>query len=723
MFKIAVAFLLMLACVTSVGTAKDDEFNVDFSCGWDGYYRPMEWTPIEIGIDSERTEPFGGTLIASAPQDGLNTLSVVRHFVLTPDSPQSLPLVTKFAFGLGRCDLEIRDQRGRIQHEQTIDLWDYTPENRMLQAVREMDLFLGMIGQPRFGLLRLPRDTVSLSARGEGKVFVGRKVAQAVPWDWTGFVSLDVLVLYDPDWTLLRPEQMQAIIDWVSKGGTALVVLGRHPLPSDNPLARTLPFDVGEPRQTEVPATVLGQWGLVADAGETVTSWPLFSKPGARLIESTKVSTGGYLYGVGRVGFGRVAVLGFDPATLPQNQADRAAAFWSAQVRLCLGDIPETPGESASSGPDRFASLNGRGRTIAVAPDSEEDDEQARHNEQWFQISVAQKASNDVMEYLYQVAEMRPLSIWWVILTLSALAFILGPLDYLVLKRLDRLPYTWLTSTVWIVLFTIGAYYGVQAVRGGDMQLRAVTVLDGIAGSDRAWSTCYAGLYSPRSAEYQLTGLGDRQWWSGIAPSQEQLWANQQQSALRLIPCLQEDGANLPMSVPINIWTVQSLLTESPLDSLPFTASVTRTDEGQVVEIENTSDAQIRVGCVLLKDGYMYLGPVAARSKASFDGRMHPFNPWRAERVIPMRGRRFEGVPTTPVPEYPSSLDEVARNACLAQGCFERTVAMHAYLDSGAVLVCVEFENAPPPFGVKDRSYAVNHIQLARQIVFPKDGI
>ena len=244
MFKIAVAFLLMLTCVSSVGTAKDAEFYVDFSCGWDGYYRPMEWTPIEIGVDSDLTEPFGGTFIASAPQDGLNTLNVARHFVLTPDRTESLPLVTKFAFGMGRCDLEIRDQRGRRQWEQSVDLWDFTAESRVLSTVRDSDMLLGVIGQPRFGLLRVPRDTVCLSARGEGNVYVGRKVPRAVPWDWTGFVSLDVLVVYDPDWTLLRPEQMQAMTEWVSNGGTLMLILGRHPLPPSSPLAQVIPFEL-----------------------------------------------------------------------------------------------------------------------------------------------------------------------------------------------------------------------------------------------------------------------------------------------------------------------------------------------------------------------------------------------------------------------------------------------------------------------------------------------
>ena len=28
----------------------DEVFNVDFFVGWEGYYRPMNWTPVEIGI-------------------------------------------------------------------------------------------------------------------------------------------------------------------------------------------------------------------------------------------------------------------------------------------------------------------------------------------------------------------------------------------------------------------------------------------------------------------------------------------------------------------------------------------------------------------------------------------------------------------------------------------------------------------------------------------------
>lgn len=746
MSRLAVVFLMVLAGAPHA-VAKV-EFNVDFFCGWGGHYRPMEWTPVEIGITSDLTEPFAGTFTISARQDGLNTLTVARHFVLTPDLPQHLPLVTKFGFGMGRCDLAIRDTRGRVQWDYSANLWDFSSQARVLQAVQEQDLLIGIIGQPQFGLLRLPRETVSASDRGPGVVVVGSKVPRVAPRDWTGYVSLDVLVLYDPDWSLLPREALQAMAEWVSNGGTLLLVLGQHPLSGGNPLAEIVPFHIGEVRQNEIGPETLAQWGLDARAPETVATWPLFAKPDALLTQQMAAEGGGYVCGLGSVGFGRVAVLGFDPSLLSEVQAGHAASFWTAHLKACLEDRPALQQRYVPAGQETDGAPYGimpadprfqrepqvgpvagrRGRTIELSPSG--GGQAPGRNPNMYQISVAQSAGNRVMEYLYELSQMKPLSIWWVILILTTLALLLGPVDYFVLKRLDRLPYTWLTSMGWIVVFTVGAYYGVQALRGGRMQLRAVSVLDGIAESAPggpaagAWATYYTGLFAPRSADYRFEGLDPRQWWSGIAPTQDQLYAFQTESALRQIHCVQEDGANLPMSVPISIWTVQSLLTESPLDRMPFAADVERAGDNVVLEIENLADCPIRTGFVLFEDAYATFGRVRAGSTESFTLRPSPFNTWSVPN--PNTYRRYRAgqrlpIELTPAPRYPVNLGLVDSSAFLAPGCFDRTLAMHAYLRRGAALIVVEFERAPPPFAVKDRSYDVVHIQLARLIVLPKD--
>ena len=310
MLRVTTRCLLVLMGVSFASAAKP-EFNLDFACGWDGCYRPMEWTPVEIGISSDLTAPFGGSLTISGPQDSQNNLHIVHPFVLTPNEAISVPLVTKMTFGIGQCGVTIRDEQGRTWAEQAIELWDASGKSRMLQTVRDPDMLIGVIGQPLFNVLRLSQEAVAMSSRGSGKVFVGHKGYRAVPWDWTGFVSLDLLVLYDPDWAQLRPEQVRAMGDWVSNGGTLLLILGSHPLPANSPLLPLLPFTPDRPRQVTIPEQVLSRWELDAASAQTVTAWPLSAKPGGLVVGSSEGSA--ELFGVGLVEFGRIAVLAFDP--------------------------------------------------------------------------------------------------------------------------------------------------------------------------------------------------------------------------------------------------------------------------------------------------------------------------------------------------------------------------------------------------------------------------
>ena len=721
MVRSVIAALCVLTWASCVQGAKEIEFNVTFDCGWDGYYRPMEWTPVEVGITSDLKEPFAGSFSLAARQDGLNTLNVAQSFVLMPDVSRPVSLVAKFAFGAADCELVIRDGRGRTRWRHSRTIWDFSPQNRLLRAVHEQDLLIGLIGPGQFGLMRLPKETSCMSSRGPGQVYVGPRLPRAAPWDWTAYASLDVLVLCDPDWSLLRPQQVKAICDWVSNGGSALLILGRHPLPQDSPLRAAMPFHIGEPRQVEIPAQAMEDWGLGSQQTQTVTAWPLSTKPNVHMAGRIKPGTAS-LYGAGHIGFGRIAVLAFEPAQLGDGRDGQAAAFWTKQIAACIGH-----GESPAAGTDSANLQNaigagGRGRTIIAAPVAALGSVPAgyRPNDNRHRIGIAQSAANQVMNYLFELRQMQPLSIWWVILTLTALAVLLGPVDYWVLKRLDKQPYTWLTSTGWIVVFTIGAYYGVQWLRAGSMELRAVTVLDGIADSNCTWATCYAGVFAPRSDEYQLEGLTPTQWWSGIAPTQEEIWAQQRESGVRQIYCRQADGGNLPVSLPISIWTVQSLLCEWTPKEMPFRATVERKDGGTTVEIANTSGSEIRTGYVLFEESCADLGTVPAHSTKRFAVRTRPFRLWSNQGGSsgPDHGGGPPNMgPGMELPRMPMSLHGVADNVFFAQGCLSRTVGMYSCLDSGSAVVCVAFEKPPVPFTIKGRSYDVNHIQYARQLV------
>jgi hypothetical protein len=293
--------------------------------------------------------------------------------------------------------------------------------------------------------MRLSKETACMSGRGQGQVYVGPKLVRAAPWDWTGYTSLDVLVLSDPDWSLFKPQQVKAICEWVSNGGSVLLVLGKHPLPQDSPLRAAMPFHIGEPRQVEIPSQALLDWGLASNWLETVRAWPLLPKQRAAAAGQIKPGTAS-LCGSGHIGFGRIAVLAFEPAQLSDAQAEHAAAFWTSQIVGCVGNGSGPPAGVGPSDPRVAFYMSGRGRTIVLNSDDSQVNPAGGSNryDTRHRIGIAQTASNQVMNHLFELRQMQPLSIWWVILTLMALAVLLGPVDYLILKRLDRQPYTWL---------------------------------------------------------------------------------------------------------------------------------------------------------------------------------------------------------------------------------------------------------------------------------------
>ena len=343
-----------------------------------------------------------------------------------------------------------------------------------------------------------------------------------------------------------------------------------------------------------------------------------------------------------------------------------------------------------------------------------------------YQAGISQVSSSRVLQYQYDLKQMRPLSIWWVILILASMAILLGPVDYFVLKRLDRLPLTWLTSIGWIAVFTVGAYYGVQALRGGQMQIRTVSVQDSIAGSGTGWATHYLGIFAPRSDDYQLDGLVPPQWWSGLASSEGQMYARQGSLVTRQLSCRQMDGGNLPFSLPINIWTVQSLVGEMPSQEALFKATVERTGDTAVIDIANTSGRSIRMGFILFQDGYADIPPLAAGASQRFERSIQAFSPWSDGQAAVGQAQNYRQVyygPHPPgLPVYPPGVPGPVTGAFLSPGCFHRTLAMHSYLQHGAALVCVELQSDSPPFRVKGRSYEAASVQWARQVVLPKSA-
>ena len=489
---IQIMLLLGLAISTFSYAKTEEKFNVDTFFGWDGSFRPKVWSPIELNILSELDDPIQVYVKIATDQDNSNRLEVFHEVVLMPQIPVRLPLVTKMDYAQDNCVVSIIAQDGKVLWNQKYDVWDPSTQSTVIQYLNESDFLIGSCGRIDSGLKTINdymhseynRSDIDLDDgdnryyygdnNNSGTIYYSNKLPNMMPLDWTGFESLDVLLLHDPSWNQFSHQQLTAIVQWVKNGGNLIVIAGSNANFNQNEIMQVMPCGLGERFNVDLKTDDLLDIGLRNLSPQKVFLTELTLSDNSNIEKTVKID-GKVCFTLGKVGFGRVAVLGIDPLELNQNP-ENAALMW----QTILNDVTIT--ENMKSKP---LMLKSGLRLINDGKLNEDDFNQwATH-----QSSQSQRALNSLITYMYNIPEMRPISVWWVILVLLLLAIIIGPVDYIILKRKDKLPLTWITTLFWIITFTVSAYFFVDWLRSGELQMRGVSIVDAIQGEPHSWQS------------------------------------------------------------------------------------------------------------------------------------------------------------------------------------------------------------------------------------------
>ena len=166
---------------------------------------------------------------------------------------------------------------------------------------------------------------------------------------------------------------------------------------------------------------------------------------------------------------------------------------------------------------------------------------------------------------------------------LAAMMLLVGPIDWLVLKKLNRQPWTWATTTGWIALITLGAVYIGHMIKSGNLHYRTLGLVDQVDGQTVA-RTDLAVLYSPRTAQYGIEPPA-ASWWEPA----ELASSYSRGGGLFRISTFQDFEGNLPGPLTVNVWNIralrgQSLATGGPL----IRAELRRTGTGQHARLTGT---------------------------------------------------------------------------------------------------------------------------------------
>ncbi len=266
--------------------------------------------------------------------------------------------------------------------------------------------------------------------------------------------AIDRLVWQDVDASDLNPAQLGALRGWIAQGGRLVIVggTGGPGLLSAFP-DELLPY---RPSATvDLPASALGT--LLGELPSTATDLTALGGPAGAgrplAIVGDRVVAAELTFGNGSV-----TILGFDPTTpwIADSKAD--AVIWRRVLPTRSGSAIFTSGSDDSQLVNAVLSL--------------------------------------------QAAALPPIGGLFALLI--AYIVLIGPVNYLVLRRLGRRELAWLTMPVLIGVFAVAAYVFGASLRGTDILVNEVAIVRGAPGTDAGQGQVYLGIFSPGRGTYQL---------------------------------------------------------------------------------------------------------------------------------------------------------------------------------------------------------------------------
>jgi hypothetical protein len=267
--------------------------------------------------------------------------------------------------------------------------------------------------------------------------------------------AIDRLVWQDVDTGRLSPKQLAAMQLWVAAGGR-LILLGGTIGPS---ALAALPDDFLPFRPTgtiDVPTADLTSFlGRLPTGAATA---PAFA---GTLTQGTAMGRSGVSVYAAQApwGQGQVAIIGLNPAETWLTRSTAADTLWH---RL----LP------SSTGP-------------TISPFILVDDSSLLY----------------ALQNLPSVA-LPPIENLFILL--SAYIALIGPLNYLVLRRLDKREWAWVTMPALVVVFAAGSYAMGASLKGSDVIVNELSIVRAGQGNDLGRAQSYIGVYSPSRKTFDV---------------------------------------------------------------------------------------------------------------------------------------------------------------------------------------------------------------------------
>ena len=490
--------------------------------GWGGVVHPDRWNPVYVTL-SDAT-PRNVFFEFRAPHGGYYGMRSHQVITIGPQPQTFIVYMPLRNFNDEDLVFSVREASGRMRRLATYPVGAYTAFAGGEQ-INAGYTFLGISGR---------RATLSpvTSALPGALIKAAHVEPEELPESPVGYDCLDVLLLNSPDLTNLTDDQQQSIVKWLRAGGNLILWPGEASVPESSTLVDVLPCRIGTTLLIELSPEELRQAGL-SNRFKSLPARELTPAADAQpitLLRSEQITA--YQR---RVGLGRVIVSPIDLVSIQFSRPDQTWAGWKPVLKPVIRRLSDNP-----------TATPGRAQPGYYSPG---------YSETAMRQSTAVRQVGDL---LGNVPGAGRFGFGYVVGVLIGMMVVVGPLDWLVLKKLGRQPWTWATTAGWIALVTLTAVYMGHVFKSGELHWRTFEVVDQADGATVA-RTDLAGLYSPRTTEYDIETPAES-WWQPASPGDE--YYGYRRSGQEVVFAQTHRGSR-PDPMVVNVWNLRFLKGES----------------------------------------------------------------------------------------------------------------------------------------------------------------
>jgi hypothetical protein len=452
-FVVAVAAGVLSVWACQPIAAQDTGPTMQVTAGYDGYCRSGDggmWCPVRVVLSNEGADVEGELRIAVASASGSPRPNLyTRPVVLPAHSRKAYSLHIPSTGASSRSSLTVQLIAGDnlLASQRVPVVW-----------LDENDRLYGVVSSNPSALNFL--SDVAPAGAGAEVAHLDLEVLSPDPLGWEG---LDVLILNDVDTTGLSGDQRRSLETWLAHGGNLVVGGGAGAARTVAGVADLLPVAVGGTRPVD-DLSALGEWvGASTVAGPYAVAQASL-QDGEVLVVQEQEQERLILLARRSYGAGRVDFLAFDAGLKPFSDWDDHGQLW----HLIVG--------ARSAGARRFAVRSGYGAREAV------------NAIPGLEIPSTLQILGFMLMY----------------------TILIGPVNYVLLRKLDRRELAWLTIPVLIAGFTACAYLTGFQIRGGTAIVHQLAVVYVPEASNVGRASQVVGLFSPGRTTYDVWIAGAR---------------------------------------------------------------------------------------------------------------------------------------------------------------------------------------------------------------------